>query len=167
MKLFAFAFVPVALAASSAGAISTYQSEVPNGATHRCLTCHTRAGGNEGWNDFGQAILVAGGANPAANPNDQNLDFTGSPSDYWLDICGDDSDGDGSLNGEELNDADCDGIEDAEGALSNPGDPESTPDDPGEPGGGDDDLGAGGCAAAPVAAPAALLALLALARRRR
>jgi uncharacterized protein (TIGR03382 family) len=165
-----FILLAVALAASTAFARSQYQQEIPNGTTFRCLTCHTGAGGGEGWNLFGQDILREGGANPDANPTNQNdgYDIAFTPGDHYPAICEDDSDGDGATNGEELNDADCDGIEDAEGALSNPGNPESTPEAPGDPedpiDGGD--LGAGGCAAAP-AAPVALLALLALGRRRR
>lgn len=162
------AVVLAALTAFTAGpaqARSTFPAEIPNGTTFSCLTCHVRAGGGEGWNVFGQAILSKGGANPEANATNQNLGFEGSPSDYWLDLCEDDSDGDGNTNGEELNDIDCDAVEDADGALSNPGDPASTPDDPGD-GGSDGGSGAVGCAAAP-AAPVAFLALLTLARRRR
>jgi uncharacterized protein (TIGR03382 family) len=162
------ALAPLTLA-TSAGAISSYQQEVPNGATFRCQTCHVRSGGGEGWNDFGQAILVAGGANPAANPNDQNQGFGGSPSDYWLDICNDDADGDGATNGDELGDLDCDAVEDEGVVPSNPGDATSVPEDPGEPGGGGggDDLGGGGCASTGGSAAVMGLGLLALLRRRR
>src|SRR5688572_10955942 len=167
--------------ASQAHALTQFQQEVPNGTVFRCQTCHIRAGGGEGWNAFGLSILVAGDANPDANPNDQNNGFVTTPADHWLEICDDDADGDGALNGEELNDEDCDGEADGtavacedgategpngEPCISNPGDESSSPGDPGVPGGDGDDLGGGGCAAAP-AAPVALLALLALARRRR
>lgn len=164
-----FVLLVSVLAASSALARAQYVQEIPNGGTFNCLTCHARAGGGEGWNLFGQDILRAGGANPDANPTNQNdgYDLAFTPGDHYPDLCEDDSDGDGATNGEELNDADCDGIEDAEGALSNPGNPESTPEAPGDPEDPiDEDPVGGGCAAAP-AAPVGLLALLALVRRRR
>lgn len=166
----AFVLLVMAVAASSAVARPQYSQEIPNGSTFNCLTCHSRAGGGEGWNLFGQDILREGGANPDANPTNQNdgYDLAFTPGDHYPAICADDSDGDGATNGEELNDEDCDGVEDAEGALSNPGNPESTPEEPGDPNAPiDEDPVAGGCAAGPAGAPLALVALLALARRRR
>lgn len=172
MKSIASLAISSLLFASSAGAISAYQQEVPNGTVFRCQTCHVRSGGGEGWNLFGQAILSAGGANPEANPNDQNQGFTGSPSDFWLDLCDDDADGDGATNAEELGDLDCDAVADEGVVASNPGDPASVPDDPGEPGGGGDPIDTpGGCAATSGTSPAILgalaLALLVVARAAR
>jgi hypothetical protein len=159
-----------ATAATPSFAISTYLADIPNAGTFRCLLCHTRSGGGEGWNDFGQDILIAGGANPSANPNNQNLGFTGRPADYWLDICGDDSDGDGHTNGEELGDPDCvwtRGDPNPDVEPSNPGNPDSVPDDPGDPEAPlptDDDVvgcGAVGATATGFAVPLLFLALLA------
>lgn len=165
--------VAAALTSSTAAfAISSYQVDIPNGDAFRCLMCHESAGGGEGWNDFGKDILEEGGANPDANPGDQDLGFVGRPSDYWAAVCGIDSDGDGSSNGEELGDPDCAwtvGDPEPDVTASNPGDPDSVPEAPGDPNNppaGDDE--AGGCAAAGIPASAAgLLGILALAGRRR
>lgn len=106
----------------------TFVDLVPNGAAHSCLTCHLQDEGGEGWNDFGQELLEAGGANPDANPDDQNAGYSGSPT--WSDVCDLDSDGDGYGNGEELGDPECvwvDGDEDPAGSVTNPGDARDFP----------------------------------------
>jgi hypothetical protein len=168
--LLAAAVLTSALTSSSAAlAISSYQFEIPNGDAFSCRTCHESSGGGEGWNDFGQDILDAGGANPGANPADQNAGFSGSPADYWAQVCGNDSDGDGVTNGEELGDPDCvwaAGDPNPDGDLANPGDVESTPEAPGDPngGGGDGggDAGLGGCSSsAGLPGTGALLLVLA------
>ena len=154
----------------SAQARTNYPQEIPNGAAFRCLTCHSRSGGGEGWNDFGKEILVLGDANPDANPADQNLGFDvafGTPNDYWFDLCALDSDGDGATNAEELGDLDCDSVADEGLVASNPGDINSTPEAPAE---GEGEGETGGCAATPPESPASLLAVVGLAallRRRK
>lgn len=169
----AIVFASVLGLSLAAHARNQYVQEVPNGATFRCLTCHERSGGGEGWNLFGKELLERGGANPDANPTNQNLgyDFAlGTPSDFWLDICNLDSDDDGSTNAEELGDLDCDAVADEGLIASNPGDPASTPDTPGDGGEGEGEPDVGGCAAAPLDSPASLLgavAMLALLRRRK
>jgi len=172
------AFVSV-FTSSSAFALSSFPADVPNGAEFRCLTCHERTGGGEGWNPFGQAILVVGGGNPGANPDDQNFGYTGRPD--WAAVCDDDSDGDGATNGEELGDPDCSWARgqtnpEPEGGVSNPGDPESVPGAAGDPnnplpgdGGGISPGGCGEGASAAGLPPVAALMLVfgAFARRRR
>lgn len=169
-------FAAVLTSSSAAFALSSYQADIPNGdATDgfRCLTCHSRSTGGEGWNDFGQDILIAGDANPEANPTDQDLGFTGRPADYWAVVCGFDSDGDGSTNGDELGDPDCvwaAGDPDPDVVPSNPGDADSVPEDPGPVGEGEGEGETGGCASTDGSSPlgaVGLLAGLALFVRRR
>lgn len=136
MKARHHAFLLLALLAVSteARARSEFPSRIPNGGAYSCLTCHLGAVGGEGWNDFGQDVLEAGGANPDANPDDQNVGYSGTPT--WSDVCGFDSDGDGYDNGEELGDPDCvwtASDDDPEGEITNPGDGD---DFPGGEGGG-------------------------------
>ncbi|MBI1947210.1 MAG: hypothetical protein HYS27_16060 [Deltaproteobacteria bacterium] len=136
--------------AAPALASSTFVELVPNGAAHSCLTCHLQDDGGEGWNDFGQEILETGGANPDANPDDQNDGFVGPPR--WGDVCELDSDGDGYRNGEELGDPTCTwaaGDDDPEATPTNPGDAQDFP---------ADDLG-GLCTSSLVASDAPLGAL--------
>ncbi len=164
-------FALLAAVSLPAQARSQYIADVPNGGTFRCLSCHERSGGGEGWNDFGKALLIEGGANPDANPSDQNqgYDLAFRPADFWLDVCVDDSDGDGATNGEELGDPDCvwaSGDANPAADVGNPGDAASTPTDPGSGGAGEgEELG---CTAAPLGASVSLLlALAALTRKRK
>jgi uncharacterized protein (TIGR03382 family) len=166
-------------ASSAAMAFPQFETKVPNGRTNGCLTCHTHSGGGEGWNKFGQEILKEGGANPDANPNNQNLGFNGDP--VWADLCDLDSDGDGATNGEELGDATCvwaiGDPDPAGGNLGAPGDPAIKPGDdvPANPDNGRDTLppadgdgdGGGGCAATGASSTAALVLVLVALRRRR
>lgn len=127
------------LAGTSARANSEFSALIPNGSVYGCTTCHSSFTGGEGWNDFGLDLLEAGGANPDANPDDQNDGYSGSPT--WSDVCGFDSDGDGYDNGEELGDPDCAwtaGDDNPPGEITNPGDGDDFP-------GGD---GSGGLCAA-------------------
>ena len=165
-------FLATFLASLPAAALTQYPQELPNGQTFRCLTCHIRTGGAEGWNAFGQEILKMGGANPDANPGNRNLGYDlalGSPEDYWPDLRDLDSDDDGHTNAEELGDLDCDSIADDGLVASNPGDAASTPENRGGEGEGEGE-GEVGCAAFPVDSSGTLLAALALVgliRRRR
>ncbi len=153
--------VPVALHGSSASANTGFPDAIPNGAVNSCLTCHLQAAGGEGWNDFGKDMLEAGGANPDANPDDENLGYApvGEPQP-WSDLCDTDSDGDGYSNGEELADPTCTwvaGDDDPSGDVTNPGDGDDFP--AGDGGNG------GLCAATSVGegVPAALLLVVGLA----
>ncbi|OGQ25777.1 MAG: hypothetical protein A2138_27465 [Deltaproteobacteria bacterium RBG_16_71_12] len=126
----ALALVAAALGAGPARAREAFVGTVPNGASYSCSTCHSNGDGGEGWNDFGQDLLEAGGANPDANPDDQNAGYVGSPR--WSDVCDLDSDGDGYVNGEELGDPTCtwvQGDDDSEAAVTNPGDGADFPGD--------------------------------------
>lgn len=141
------------LGGAAAHARSEFISNVPNGSVYGCTTCHIEVTGGEGWNDFGQDLLEAGGANPDANPDDQNDGYSGSPT--WSDVCGFDSDGDGYDNGEELGDPDCvwtAGDDNPPGEITNPGDGDDFP-------GGD---GTGGLCAAQGSGAGASGALLVL-----
>src|SRR5215510_11363055 len=88
----------VSLASTSAAAFSQFQSSVPNGHKSSCQTCHVGSFGGEGWNPFGQDILKDGGANPDANPSNQNSGYN-HQTPIWADVCDLDSDGDGVTNG--------------------------------------------------------------------
>jgi hypothetical protein len=154
----------VLVPSTAAVAVPANQQEIPNGTVFRCLTCHTRSGGGEGWNDFGKALLEAGGANPDANPGDQNEGYEGTPSDHWLTVCGDDSDGDGVQNGVELGDGGCvwaRGEANPTGPISNPGDAASIPEDPGAAEGEGEGEAVGGCTSS-ARAPTSLLLCLGL-----
>jgi hypothetical protein len=150
-RLAPFVVVTVlALSASSAQAISSYRTRVPNGVTASCRTCHTNTLGGEGWNAFGKDVLRQE-TDPDANPaTDQNcstaacLDGGGTafvgPPDWSLDdftLCETDSDGDGQTNGQELGDPNCVWTFTSPAtpaprttSISNPGDAESTSDNP-------------------------------------
>ena len=134
--LFALALA-LAVGSVSASGNTGFPDAVPNGTVNSCLTCHLQSTGDEGWNDFGKDMLEAGGANPDANPDDQNLGYApaGEPQP-WSDLCDTDSDGDGYSNGEELADPTCtwqEGDDDPTGEVTNPGDGD---DFPGGDGGG-------------------------------
>lgn len=94
------------LAASSAQARPNYVDHIPNGTEidgTGCINCHTTTQGGGNRNAFGQDI--------------------GSSTD-WASVCGNDSDGDGATNGEELGDADCiwtAGATPASSTVTNPG----------------------------------------------
>ncbi len=170
------------LLATSSAAFPQFETKVPNGRSIGCLTCHTHSGGGEGWNDFGQEILREGGANPDANPNNQNLGYNGE-GPQWGNLCDLDSDGDGASNGTELADPGCGwapGDADPSGTVSAPGDAASLPGDPGDTNNPDNgreplpgDTGnadPGGCASTGAGGPAALALLglgLVFVRRRR
>jgi hypothetical protein len=167
--------VAVFLAPTSSWAFSNFQSEVPNGASSSCQTCHARAGGGSPWNAFGNELFVENGA---AAGDDNAIDAFADSFIWWnADICNADSDGDGQTNGQELGDPNCEwtaGAAPRSSDLSNPGNATSTsanPDgvDGGDGGdGGDDDAGEpapSGCGAGSQAAAA--LPVLALLRRRR
>ena len=122
--------VTVVMTSTVARANQEFVPTIPNGATFNCTACHTAPNGGEGWNTFGQDLLEAGGANPDANPDDQNDGYSGTP--LWSDVCDVDSDGDGYTNGEELGDPECAWVEgDANptGPVSNPGNETDFPGD--------------------------------------
>lgn len=167
------------LSASPAAAFGQFMGAVPHGSTIGCSACHVSRGGGEGWNPFGQAILVAGGAQPDVNTDDQNDGFDLDSSDFWTIVCRDDSDDDGYTNGEELGDPECTwaaGDDDpADFTPSNPGDAD---DAPGLPPGGegegegegdavDEELGCGATGAQGSTWGALAGLALVLARRRR
>ena len=95
-------FVSIYLACDSE-AFPGFLSTVPNGSVNNCMTCHISASGGEGWNEMGKDILRAGGADPDANPSNQNLGYNGQAPN-WADVRALDSDGDGQYNGWELGD---------------------------------------------------------------
>ncbi len=149
-----------ALAAEATLANQEFVATIPNGAAVGCIACHAAPNGGEGWNVFGVDVLEAGGANPDANPDDQNDGYAGEP--VWSDVCDVDSDGDGYSNGEELGDADCawvTGDANPGGAISNPGNETDFP--------GDGSLCASSGASPVGAAPLVVLALMVGAARRR
>lgn len=164
MRSRTFSMVCAALLASPAAtASSEFTALVPNGGASGCVTCHTGMLGGEGWNDFGQDVLEDGGANPDANPDDQNDGYSGTPE--WSVLCGFDSDGDGYDNGEELGDPDCVwtvGDDDPAGEITNPGDGD---DFPGGEGGGLCAAQKGGPGVSGALALGALLAVTLGARR--
>lgn len=158
-------------ASAPSRALSTYVQAVPFGSTLQCAGCHLSAGGGEGWNPFGQSILVAGGARPEVNTVDQNDGFELDATAFWTSVCATDSDGDGATNGEELGDPGCVwsvGDDDpAEALPGHPGDPADAPggraDDTGDKDADQGDSGVaepGGCSAAAVE-PTVALALVA------
>jgi len=156
-----FLIVAIALASTPALATQEFVASIPNGAAYGCLGCHSAPNGGEGWNAFGQDLLEAGGANPDANPDDQNEGYGGSPT--WSDVCDVDSDGDGYSNGEELGDVECawvEGDSNPTGTVSNPGNETDFP--------GDGGLCASSGARSAAALPLVVLGLcLGSARRRR
>src|SRR5262245_5153209 len=87
---FAFASVSLLIAAASASARPNYVYDIPNGTlfdTRGCVNCHFNSNGSGPRNAFGIAY------------DDSGYNYES--------ICGDDSDGDGQTNGEELGDPLC------------------------------------------------------------
>ncbi|HOW66063.1 MAG TPA: CHRD domain-containing protein [Candidatus Paceibacterota bacterium] len=86
-------------------------SQLPNGSVFGCANCHVTQGGPR--NNFGKAVQA----------------ITGSSTKAFWDavLAGQDSDGDGFTNGEELGDPDGDGKPAAGAKVTNPGDPASKP----------------------------------------
>ena len=93
--------------------------QIPNGTKFRCLNCHhSPYGGSR--NSFGLAV--------------ESVVGRGSNASFWNSVlAANDSDGDGSSNGEELGDPDGDGKPTAEANIANPGDAKSKPPKPVEP----------------------------------
>ncbi len=133
--------------------------------------CHVGASGGLTWNSFGNTLFTANGG----TPGDGSSVAAEDPSFVFWDaaVCGADSDGDGSSNGEELGDPACVWVKGATPAstsgISLPGDADSVPgganpSDPSEvvfDNGGE--IPRQGCSAS-GATPLTALALLALAR---
>jgi hypothetical protein len=103
----AWLVVFVLLTSWSAHAFGSFVARMPSGSFANCQTCHVRTTGGEGWNLFGQAILIAGGANPSANPTNQNAGYNHASPTWTAALCHADSDGDGQSNGAELGDPNC------------------------------------------------------------
>lgn len=126
---FVIAIAIAMLTSSSSWAFSQFRSSVPNGTVLSCQACHVSSFGGEGWNSFGIDILKDGGANPDANPNNQNAGYN-HQTPIWANVCQLDSDGDGATNGEELGDPGCTwhpGDPNPAGTPSKPGDATSVP----------------------------------------
>lgn len=88
-------------------------NQLPNGSRNRCANCHFNAGGGGPRNEFGQAVQAITGTSSRA---------------FWsAALAGQDSDGDGFTNGEELGDPDGDGKPTAGAAVFLPGDADSHP----------------------------------------
>ena len=132
-------------------ALPTFVSELPNGSTYGCDTCHTNGGGTPR-NDFGLA-------------------WEATPT--WADVATLDSDGDGCSNGGELGDPDgtwMPGDDPPSEAVSHPGDADDVDcEEPGDTDPPDPDVEPEkGCATVSAApAIAVLLGGMALFRRRR
>lgn len=166
-SLLAPALVLSVVAAPSALAFSSFQSEVPNGTVNRCQTCHERTSGGNPWNAFGDLLFTTNGGTPdrASTVNASAASFI-----WWnADICGADSDGDGQTNGQELGDPECVWTSGAAARpgrdISKPGDDASTSEDPDGVGGAAEGEGEGeapGC----FGAPAVLVPFGLLLRRR-
>jgi hypothetical protein len=93
--------------------------QIPNGTKFRCLNCHHSPYGGPR-NSFGLAV--------------ESVVGRGSNAPFWKSVlAANDSDGDGSSNGEELGDPDGDGKPTAGASVTNPGDPDSKPQKPVEP----------------------------------
>ena len=93
------------LTSTSSLAFSSFRSEVPNGASNSCQTCHTRAGGGSPWNSFGNALITSNGGEA---DNSGSVDAFAAAFIWWdQSLCNADSDGDGQTNGQELGDPDC------------------------------------------------------------
>ncbi len=97
-----------ALWSAEVSAFGSFPSQIPNGTTYQCSTCHLNPNGGGARNPFGMAFRA----------NNYLWDAT---------LCNADSDGDGASNGVELGDANCDGAADVPRALSRPGDIASRP----------------------------------------
>ncbi len=88
-------------------------SMLPNGSVFSCNTCHTSGGGTPR-NPFGLAVQAR------VTPNGMQA--------FWdASLAGQDSDGDGFTNGQELGDPDGDGIATPGATITNPGDASSKP----------------------------------------
>ncbi|MGB0590436.1 MAG: hypothetical protein ACPGU1_12240, partial [Myxococcota bacterium] len=115
------------LLTTSAWASPAFLSEIPNGMTNSCMTCHTSTS-PAAWNSFGddvKATLVSG-----------------LPD--WAAVCDLDSDGDGATNGQELGDIDCAWVKggaNPTGDVYHPGDEAIAPEPEPEPDDGNTDDG--------------------------
>lgn len=170
------------LTSTSSLAFSSFRSEVPNGASNSCQTCHTRAGGGSPWNSFGNALITSNGGEA---DNSGSVDAFAAAFIWWdQSLCNADSDGDGQSNGQELGDPDCiwtGGAAARSTDIGSPGDSSVQSADPdgansGDGGGGDPDAGGdgpagdapGGCSASPSSlTPFGVAALVLMLRRRR
>lgn len=86
-----------------------------SGNAFSCSTCHFSPFGGGARNAFGEAVL------PLVN-------FGGGFVEFWSPtLAAQDSDNDGFTNGQELGDADGDGVQERTTGLSNPGDASSQP----------------------------------------
>ena len=101
------------LLTSSVWASPAFLTDIPNGMTNSCMTCHTSTS-PAAWNSFGE---------------DVRTNLVGDLPD-WAAVCDLDSDGDGATNGEELGDADCAWVKgdgDPAGEVFHPGDADIAP----------------------------------------
>lgn len=163
------------LSALPAAARIGYPNNLPNGSTFSCLACHNSASGGAaaGWNALGDAIFEENGGT-ADDALSLPIDASDPAFVFWnAAVCGADSDGDGATNGEELGDPDCEWQRgqtpaSSEG-ITDPSDPEDTPDGAGGGGGGGGAEATGGCSSASSSTSSLFVALLAVAaiRRRR
>jgi len=114
----------IALAAMLCGVLSAEArnfrpSRVPNGTVHNCATCHSSGNGGDDRNPFGDAVESLIGGTSA------DIAFWGAV------LAGQDSDGDGFTNGQELGDPSGSWPNQSpRPGATNPGDPNSRPRSP-------------------------------------